>query len=181
MIRDRERWNKKYLSENFPEEPSDIVKNFYRLAKKGKALDIASGSGRNSIFLYKKGFHVDAVDISDVALDILRKKEPNINTIQADLDNFNLPASEYELVLNINFLNRNLIPKIKDSLKKDGVLIFETFVLNEEAKTKDFYLRKNELLHLFIDFYIIYYHEFNTKRHDGRNAIKASLVAVKKC
>ncbi|EDP73810.1 class I SAM-dependent methyltransferase [Hydrogenivirga sp. 128-5-R1-1] len=181
MIEDRERWNKKYLSEKLPEEPSEIVKNFYSLAKKGKALDIAAGTGRNSIFLHKKGFQVDAVDISDVALNILKKKQPEINTIQADLDNFDFPLDRYEIVLNINFLNRNLIPKIKDSLKKDGVLIFETFVLNEEAKTKDFYLRKNELLHLFIDFYVVYYQEFETKRYDGRNALKASLAAIKKC
>jgi SAM-dependent methyltransferase len=181
MVEDKEKWNRKYITEKFTEEPSQIVKDFYSLAKKGKALDIAAGNGRNSIFLHKNGFEVDAVDISDVALKMINEKAPHINTIEADLDNFNPPENNYELVLNINYLNRNLIPKIKDTLKKEGVLIFETFVLNEEARTKDFYLRENELLHLFLDFYVIFYREFDTERHDGRKARKAQLVAIKKC
>ncbi len=181
MIEDRKRWNERYISQKFPEEPSEIVKRFYKLASPGKALDIASGTGRNAVFLQEKGFEVDAVDISDVALKILKEKNSSINTINMDLDYADLPKDTYQLVLNINFLNRKLIPKIKDSLKKGGVIIFETFMLNSNAKTKDFYLRENELIQLFLDFHIIYYQEFNTKKHDGSDAKKASLVAIKKC
>lgn len=181
MLEDKKRWNKKYLEEKLPEEPSQIVKDFYNIAKKGKALDIACGTGRNSIFLQEKGFEVDAVDISDVAINKLKEKNPNINAIVADLDNYQIPENRYELIININFLNRNLIPKIKDGLKKYGVLIFETFVLNEESKTKDFYLRENELLRLFIDFYVVFYQEKDVIRNDGRKGRKAYLVAVKKC
>lgn len=181
MLSDKHRWNEIYIKENFPEKPSQIVKDFYHLAQKGKALDLACGAGRNAIFLQKKGFDVDAVDISDVAISKLKKKNSKINSFTADLDTFEIPQNQYDLILNINFLNRNLIPKIKDGLKKEGVVIFETFVLNKEAKTKDFYLRENELLRLFIDFYIIYYEEKDVKRDDGRMGRKAYLAAIKKC
>jgi len=180
VIEDKNKWNEKYKKEDFPEEPSEIVKNFYKLAKKGKALDIAAGTGRNSIFLKEKGFDVEAVDISDVALEKLNKKDLNIKTVLADLDNYHINENMYELIININFLNRNLIPQIKEGLKKEGVIIFETFVLNEESKTKQFYLRNNELLHLFLDFYIVFYQEKDVIKYDGRKGRKAYLVAIKK-
>jgi len=126
MEKDRERWNKRYSEEDYPwKTPSEIVQDFYHLANKGKALDIASGLGRNAVFLYDKGFEVDAVDISDVALRKIKKERPQINTVQADLDFYNIPQNRYDLIVNINYLNRRLIPQIKEGLKKDGVVIFE--------------------------------------------------------
>ena len=176
--RDREKWNKKYREmSHFDEEPSKLLVDFYHLAKKGNALDIACGTGRNSLFLADKGFNVDAIDISDVALEKLKNKNSSINTIVADLDEYSFEENKYELVVNVNFLNRNLIPSIKEALKKDGIVIFETFVLSEKRKNKSYYLRPNELLRLFLDFHIIYYEEKNLPTEEK----KAYLVARKVC
>ena len=185
MEKDREKWNKKYTSgEPHPEEPSEILKQFYTLAKKGKALDIAAGLGRNSIFLAEQGFKVDAVDISDVAIEHLKKlKNPNIKPILADLDYYTIPENEYDLIVNINFLNRRLFPQIKEGLKEGGVLIFETFLLdkNTHIKNKDYLLRKNELLQSFIDMRVVFYQERKTTKITSEKASVASLVAVKEC
>jgi len=187
MEKDREKWNKKYSSGQFPwTEPSRIVKEFYTLAKGKKALDIACGTGRNALFLAEKGFTVDAVDISDVALKELKEKNPAVNTINSDLDFYSIPPDSYHLILNINYLNRRLIPQIKEGLKKEGVVIFETFTLTEEEgffkpENRDYMLRKNELLHLFSDLYIVYYREGEKIKADGEKAFVSSLVAVKKC
>lgn len=62
------------------------TQKFYRLSRKGKALDIAAGLGRNSLFLAEKGFEVDAVELSDVAVEKLKNLHKNINVIQEDLD-----------------------------------------------------------------------------------------------
>lgn len=188
MEKDREKWNKKYETEEYPwEKPSEIVEKFYTLAKnKGKVLDLACGLGRNSIFLAKKGFKVDAVDISDVALQKLKEKEPQVNTINADLDTYNIPENTYDLIININYLNRRLVPQIKEALKKDGLIIFETFTLSEDKdimqpKNKDYLLRPNELLRLFSDLYIVFYQEKKITKPNGEKAFVSSLVAVKKC
>lgn len=185
MERDREKWNRKYLQEDFPwKEPSDIVKDFYTLAKTGKVLDIACGTGRNAVFLAEKGFTVDAVDISDVALEKI--KHPKINKIQADLDFYKITENSYDLIVNINFLNRRLVPYIKEGLKKDGGVIFETFTLKDgedyfQPENREYLLRPNELLRLFSDMYIVYYREAQKIKPDGRKAFVSSLVAVKKC
>ncbi len=185
MEKDRERWNRKYSEEDFPwKEPSEIVDKFYHLARKGRALDVACGTGRNAIFLAEKGFKVDAVDISDVALNKIN--HPNINTIQADLDFYRIDENSYDLIININFLSRRLIPYIKEGLKEGGVVIFETFTLKEgedyfQPENREYLLRPNELLRLFSEFYILFYQEKDKVKPDGKKAFVSSLVAVKKC
>ncbi len=185
MEKDRIKWNEKYKkNEPLRDEPSEIVRQFFHLAKPGKALDIAAGLGRNAIFLAEKGFSVDAIDISDVAIERLKKLDnPKINPVLADLDFYQIKENSYDLIININFLNRRLFPLIKEALKPGGVLIFETFLLDENSpiKTKDYLLRKNELIHCFIDMRIVFYQEKTTKKLTGETALIASLVAIKEC
>ena len=77
---DRQKWNQKYQGQGLirmGEEPSSWLKDHQELLQqqpKGPALDLACGNGRNSFFLIKQGFSVDAVDISDVAIDWLKGK-----------------------------------------------------------------------------------------------------------
>ncbi len=186
MEKDKEKWNKKYASgEYLLKNPSNIVKRFINIASKGKALDIACGTGRNALFLAEKGFEVDAIDISDVALENLKGRK-NINPILADLDTYYLPEEKYNLILNINYLNRRLFPQIKEALKTGGVLIFETFTLNDrkdlwKPENRDYLLRKNELIKSFSDLHIIYFEEKTVEKPDGKKALVSSLVALKEC
>jgi SAM-dependent methyltransferase len=180
---DRERWNNKYL-QGFESDknPSNLLVDFVHLANKGKALDIAAGLGRNSLFLAESGFFVDAVDISDVAIEKLKTLHQNINPIHADLKIYRPSENTYDLIINFNFLERSLFPYIKEALKKDGVLIFETFLEGSVAKTsRDFLLRKNELLHSFLSLHIVYYQEKQVINCKNEVSYKAQLVAIKKC
>ena len=136
MQKDRIKWNAKYRDNEYPTEPSDIVTQFYSLAPLGRALDIAAGTGRNALFLARQGFTVDAVDISDVALRRLSDKHPNINPICADFDDFSIPKDRYGLIININFLDRNLVPGICEGLIQGGMLIFETLRVDSEKKNR---------------------------------------------
>jgi 2-polyprenyl-3-methyl-5-hydroxy-6-metoxy-1,4-benzoquinol methylase len=68
MLRDRLKWNEKYQSQSYPDEPAAIVKQYVELAGGKNALDIAAGNGRNALFLARQGFVVDAVDIADTGL-----------------------------------------------------------------------------------------------------------------
>lgn len=173
--KDREKWNSRYLKSLGGVEPSLILKKFWSLASCGNALDIACGNGRNSIFLAKKGFAVDAVDISTVAMNHLTGKNPKINVICQDLDTWKIPQKRYELIVNIRFLDRRLFPKIHNGLKRNGVLIFESFLDGEKDK---FCLKQNELLRVFQSFRIVYYEEKKAD-HLEKFDQTASLVAIK--
>ena len=185
MKNDKEKWNERYSTLEYPNEPSELVRDYYSLANMGSALDIASGNGRNSIFLASKGFEVDAIDISDFALTLAKRKNSGIQFIDEDLDFFRLKTNNYDLIININFLQRRLFPQIQDALKAGGILIFETFLEDndkEEDETikKDHYLKKNELLHSFLNMHIIFYQEKQVMAPIGELRDVASLVAIKK-
>ena len=78
MKQDRLKWNEKYRTESYPTEVASVVNKFYHLASGKKALDIAAGNGRNTVFLTQKGFSVDAVDISEMGLTEFASRYPNI-------------------------------------------------------------------------------------------------------
>jgi SAM-dependent methyltransferase len=183
MIEDRAKWNRRYRRKSYPSEPSRIVKQFYHMAPKGRALDIAAGNCRNSIFLAHKGFAVDAVDISEEGLSLAGGQHLRINRICADLACYELPVARYTLILNINFLERRLFPQIIDALVSGGLLIFETFLkADPPPDSKAFHpghlLNENELRDAFSTLTVKYYREAETAAA-GKPFPRASLIAVK--
>ncbi|MDD3060389.1 MAG: class I SAM-dependent methyltransferase, partial [Sulfurimonas sp.] len=119
MFEDKEKWNKKYLEFPMPEGTSHILEKYVVNAVVGQALDIACGTGRNAHFLADKGFVVDAVDFSDYALSKV-KNSSTIKKIEADLDKYNITPKKYDLIVNINYLNRRLVSQLKDAIKEGG-------------------------------------------------------------
>jgi len=183
MLRDRRKWNEKYQSASYPDEPSGIVKQYFRLTGGKRALDIAAGNGRNTIFLARHGFSVDAIDISDVGLNLFAGKHPGIHAICADFDDFDIPANRYDLIMNIKFLSRRLFPFIREGLAPGGILIFQTFLdkpdeNKDRPACRDYLLRENELLHAFLSMRVLFYSE-TEERDNGEISALASLVAMK--
>lgn len=183
MLEDKERWNKRYLENPMPSSVSPLVEKYIEYANVGEALDVACGTGRNTHYLADFGFYVDAFDISDHALQKV-KNSATINKVEKDLDNYNLMPNKYDLIVNVNYLNRRLVSQMKDALKSGGVVIFETFIVahgdfHMPTTNLDYLLRKNELLHSFIGLDIIYYEERIDTNLRGERVKVASLVAKK--
>ena len=182
MIEDKVRWNKRHIDKPMRHNVEPIIEKYIDEASVGTALDIACGTGRNTHFLAEKGFIVDAVDLSDYALSEI-KNLATINKIEEDLDTYNLAVNKYDLILNINYLNRRFYPQIKEALKSGGIVIFETFIVAhgdfKNPANPEFLLRKNELLHTFIGLDTIYYEERNEINLRGEKIRVASLVARK--
>ncbi len=185
---DRNRWDQKYKTKTyiFGKEPAAFLRENIGLLSVGRALDIAMGEGRNAIFLAQKGFSVDGVDISEVALKkakmLARENHvsSHVNTINADLNHYTIKPESYEVIVNFYYLQRSLIAEIKKGLKKRGVVIFESYtedqLKNKEGPRlpKDYLLKVGELRELFKDYEILLYRETN----NGKEAV-ASLVARK--
>lgn len=181
MNEDRTRWNKKYRAGDYPSEPSAIVRDYHHLAPGPRALDIAAGSGRNSVFLARQGFRVDAVDISEVGLGLVPPGLAGVRAICADLDAFEIPARHYDLIVNVLYLNRRLFPQMIEGLRPGGVLIFETLLIPDETERRhrrEFYLLENELLKSFLRLQILHYYETPEADRRGHKAL-ASLVGIR--
>src|SRR5712691_6450155 len=72
----------------------------------GRALDLAAGEGRNSVWLAERGWRVTAVDFSRVGLDKGQKlsaahgvDDGQVDWVAADLGEYTPPGSAYDLVL----------------------------------------------------------------------------------
>lgn len=183
---DRSQWDQVYDQENyvFGKEPSEILMKHVDILPLGRALDIAMGEGRNAVFLAKKGFVVDGVDISEVAIRKANRlaKESNVRiaTVNADLNTYEIKPATYEVILNIQYLQRSLIPEIKKGLKRGGVIVFENQTIDQlklpgsAGLRRDYLLNQGELKELFKGFKILYYAETN----DGKQAL-ATLIGMK--
>ena len=183
MKEDKQRWNVRHVEKPMRHEVSDILKRYIQHSTVGNALDLACGTGRNTHFLDELGFIVDAIDLSDYALSQI-KNTKNITKIEIDLDFYNLKKDAYDLILNVNYLNRRLMMQMKEALKKDGLLIFETFIQahskpEQGSMNPDYLLKSNELLNLFRDFEVIYYEEKDGINLRGEKNKTASLIARK--
>jgi SAM-dependent methyltransferase len=186
-LEDKIKWDKKYKEKQKllePREPSLFVKKYCQAAGGREALDLACGVGRNALFLEDRGFRVDAVDISEVALDTLKSRSKGtINIIKADLDTFT-PSKSYNLIIKCNFLDRALIERTKSSLKSGGIYIVETYIEDKANEKKEsnpaFLLKKDELLKIFKDgFEVLEYKTFWNESYELYKMRKA-VIAVRK-
>jgi SAM-dependent methyltransferase len=191
MKADQKRWDERFGKKDFAlgKEPNPFLKKHIRLLPKGRALDIASGEGRNAVFLAQNGFEVDAADISERGLKkaqaLARKKGVEIQPFLVDLDQYQIEKERYDLIANFYFLKRRLIPRIKKGLKKGGKVIFETYLLEHRTlgtggpRQAKYFLKPNELLRLFKGFRILFYRE-GIFREGGKRKAVASLIAEKR-
>lgn len=159
-MKESNNWDRKYQNkENILKNPEDFIVQNYNTLKEGTVLDFASGDGRNSIFIAKKGFQVTAVDFSNEALKRLiyftSKENINVNTLCLDLSN-NKSISSLDTFDNIIIccykLEDFLIEYIENLLNPSGILIYCTFNINhhiENAFKKSLCLEPSELLHKF--------------------------------
>jgi tellurite methyltransferase len=169
---------------DYDASPACFLVDNIELLPRGRALDIAMGSGRNAIYLAKTGFTVEGVDLSADAVEnaqqLARAEGVSIKTSVADLErDYRIEADAYDLIICFNYLQRSLIRQIKTGLKKYGMIVYETFIIDQlqfgRFHNPDFLLRYNELLDMFRDFRCLRYSEGII---ENRKAI-ASLIAQK--
>ena len=182
--KDRERWDSRFAKEGYfmGKDPIPFLVTHVDLLPKGKALDLAMGEGRNSVYLASKGFQVLGLDISPKGLEKAQKlaaeKQVTIETKAVDLEQYQLERDAYDVILVSYYLQRTLIPQIKAALKSGGVAVIETYNLDylkyNPRFRREWALEQNELLEWFKDFKILRYQTVD----DGKEAF-SSIIAQK--
>ncbi len=125
-----EEWDKRYRAgEQLSETPAALVEQFAGSLRPGRALDLACGPGRHTLYLAERGWRVTAVDGSPVAIEHLRvrarAKQRDIDARLADLERgeFEIPADAFDLIVVFRYLQRDLIPAIQRAVRPGGVVI----------------------------------------------------------
>ncbi|MBI1851561.1 MAG: methyltransferase domain-containing protein [Planctomycetes bacterium] len=168
------------MSHATSEPPSEfLVSCSDLLPERGDALDLAAGRGRNARWLASRGLRVTAIDRDRDALEPLR--EAGIAIVVADLEtpDATLPRDAFDVIVVCRYLWRPLFPAIRAALRTGGLLVYETFTLEQARFGKPtnphFLLGQNELLRHFVDWHVLRYAEGIV---DGRAAV-AALAARK--
>lgn len=186
---DRITWNQRYREGSYRarSHPTPLLELWLPELPRGRALDIACGTGRNTLYLAGKGYAVDAVDISSEALASAREKPGagnlSISWIEADLDEFAPSASRYDLIVVARFVNRLLLPRLPGALKPGGALLYEHHIQSDEPvagpKNAEFRLAPGELRSRFHALDTYFYHEGLVRDPDGRLMALAQMVAFR--
>ncbi len=190
MSRDeRDKWDDRYRQGSYANRPhaTALLSEWLPRLPKGRALDVGCGAGRNSLFLAAAGYQVDAVDISQVALDRARQTADSnglsVEWIQADLDVDALPEGPYDLIVMVRFVNQPLISQLLDRLREGGYLVCEQHLITHREvvgpRNSAYRLRSNELLEIVRDARVLFYHEGIVVDPDSRQAALAQLVACR--
>ena len=138
---ERETWDATYRAGvGFNPKPNQLLVDTVKGRKPGTALDLATGQGRNAIYLAQQGWKVTGVDISDEGLRIARdtaaKDKVKVDFVNADLDKYDLGHDKWDLVTMIYAGNdTQLIERAKASLKKGGLFVVEYFATEATAGT----------------------------------------------
>ncbi len=133
-------WDTRYAGTDyiFGTAPNHFLASQAALIRPGmRALALADGEGRNSVWLAEQGVNVHAIDVSPVALSKAQKlaaaRSVVIQFEEADLLNRHWPEAEYDLVVAI-FIQfappperDRIIAGIRRCLKPGGVLILQGY------------------------------------------------------
>ncbi|WP_022948094.1 class I SAM-dependent methyltransferase [Methylohalobius crimeensis] len=160
------KWDRIYRDRNESPEPSRVLaENDHLLPDSGTALDVACGLGSNALFLARRGFAVQAWDLSVEAIGRLRRRAVGlpIDAQVVDAEAIAWPKMAFDVIVVGRFLIRALVPVIEAALKPGGVLFYQTFVRAKVApegpRNPAYLLDENELLRLFPGLIVRVYRE----------------------
>lgn len=133
-------WNGRYDGDDylFGTEPNAFLARQAPLLNPGmRALALADGEGRNSVWLARQGLEVVATDISDAALAKARKLAAShgvdVDYVEADLLDWQWPEATFDAVVAI-FIQvfdpqqrARVFANIKQTLKPGGLLMLEGY------------------------------------------------------
>lgn len=185
--KDRLKWDARYSAQASlgVHETDPFLDEWLAQASPGRALDIACGSGRQAIQLAMRGFAVDAIDISAVALELARQAASaggvSINWIEHDLDDRLPVRGPYQLVIQMHYVDVAVTKSVPPLLAPGGLFICQQHLQSTQAvagpQRAAFRVAPGALPLLVPQLDVLHYAEESFETIDGTRLALARLVA----
>ena len=187
------RWNERYDRDMYiyGREPAAFLKQKLDELKKGKALVLAMGEGRNAVYLAQNGFDVTGVDISEVAIEkcnrLAKERNTTVNAVVADLTDYDLGEAQFDLITKFYYYEPSIFPQIIEALKPGGIFILEQFSIDHlkyretsgfGPRNPDYLIKPNELLEHFKSLRILYYEDTVVELDEGMHKGTAAVIRL---
>ena len=153
------------------------------LPHKGRALELGSGAGRDTVYLLEQGFHVTAVDKDPHAIAILAElPQHNLRLIQSAFEDFKFGPEMYDLVsaqfalpFTSNERFDEVFARVKDSLRPGGIFVGQLFGMHDEWNTPGnhmTFLERGQAADLLTGMKVIEFREEDVDGHVANGAPK---------
>ncbi len=185
-------WDERFRTGQYPTEadPSPVLVEYLPEIPDGRALDVATGTGRNAVFLAARGYDVEAVDQSRVGLETTRERAAErgaagrLSLLQADVPSFEFPEERYELITISFYRAVDRFPDVVEALVPGGYLFVEHHLRSTEPtpsgpSTDRYRFGANELLHATLGLTTLYYDETTEDRPGDDRRASARVLARK--
>jgi tellurite methyltransferase len=181
---DRAAWDERHRGRDAPGEPEPFLIEMLPLMPRGLALDVAAGRGRHSLALARAGNKVAALDYSETGLrTLLNSARPQglpIWPVVADVMSFPLGSERYNVIVDVNFLERELFAAFKTALRAGGMLLVDTFLVDQAAlghpRDPRYLLGRYELTALLSGLEILRHREGIVTYPNGTKAARAAAL-----
>ncbi len=189
---DQAKWNERYRSGAFAERthPSALLEAWLsRLppgcgCSRGRALDLACGAGRNSLFLARHGFEVTGIDVSSEGLKraaaSTEREGLKVTWIRHDLDDGLTVSGPFDVICLFRYFNPDVIRRLPSLLATDGILMVEEHLATDQPvagpANPAFRVQSGELRDLLPDLEVLHQEEGIITDPDGRQVAIARLI-----
>lgn len=152
-----------------------------------RVLDLACGSGKHALAAATSGCNVTAIDLDSERLkeaqEYAASQSIDIEWLREDLKVYSPPADSFDVVMVFNYLDRSRIERWIGAVKKNGFLMYETFLGSQRDQewgptSPDHLLEPWELHGLANPLEVVHYREVLEMRGEKLAAV-ASLLAMR--
>jgi SAM-dependent methyltransferase len=174
-------WNARYREAEVDETPTPLLVKVAGSLTPGRALDLASGAGRNALWLAHRGWKVTAVDGAEEAIEILRRRAGEeqlpVEAILADLERgeYRIEPEAWDLIVMCHYLQRDLLESAKQGVVPGGVVLAIVHTVDAGETPSATRAARGELRGYFADWHIL--HDYEGSAPDPANRPVAEIAA----
>ncbi len=158
-------------------EPEEFVQKIISYIKEGIVLELGAGQGRNALWLGRKGFDVEARDISSMGIENINKiaKEESLHVAGFKKDSRERLDKLYDVVISTYMFHHltkkdslEVFDNMKNHTKSGGLNVITIFTkvgdfFNMKPETDKYFPELGEMKEIYKDWIVLEYDEVKTR------------------